>query len=369
MGAGYVPAMFKRGPIPPLVHGILDYLLAALLIAAPFLLPEYRDDSAARLDLTSVALSLGTILPGIYGLKQVAQDGVRLVPILAIVVGLAVGVAFVRRQRALADPLIDLRLFRVPAFSASLATNTFGFCLFLGVMLFVAQYLQLVLGLSPLWAGLWTVPTFGAFIVGSMATPLVLRRVRPATAMAAGLVVAAIGFGLLTRTEGGSALAVLVTGSVVLSLGLAPVFTSVTNLVLGAAPPEQAGAASGMSETSTEFGGALGIAVLGVVGTTVYRARTADTIPADVPPDAAEATRDTLGGAVASAGGLPGEVAAALLGTARDAFTSALHAVSATSAAVAAGLAVFVVVLLRTARPVGASEATGSGGGPGGTER
>jgi MFS transporter, DHA2 family, multidrug resistance protein len=375
--AVWATALSAGGAMGPLLGGVLldsfwwgaafligVPVMALLLAAAPVLLPEYRDTAAGRLDLTSVALSLATILPVIYGLKQLAQDGAGSVPFGSIAAGLLFGVAFVRRQRTLADPLIDLRLFRVPAFSASLATNTLGFFIFLGAMLFVVQYLQLVLGLSPLAAGLWTVPTFGAFIAGSMVTPMVVRRVRPATAMAGGLVLTAVGFGMLTQAD---SLAAVVTSSVVLSLGLAPVFTSVTNLVLAAAPPERAGAASGMAETSTEFGGALGIAVLGAIGTAVYRGRMADAVPASVPADAAEAGRDTLGGAVAVAAELPADVAAALLGPAREAFTGALHAASGVSAVVAAGLAVLAVVLLRDVRPAGAAGAVGPTGDAGAT--
>jgi MFS transporter, DHA2 family, multidrug resistance protein len=374
----WVTALSAGGAMGPLLGGVLlewfwwgaAFLIGVpvmvmLLVAAPFLLPEYRDTSAGRLDLTSVALSLGTILPVIYGLKQIAQDGLRTTPIVAILVGLAVGLVFVRRQRRLADPLIDLGLFRRPAFSVSLAANTFTFFIFLGVMLFVAQYLQLVLGLSPLVAGLWTVPIFIAFIVGSMLSPMIMGRFRPATSTAAGFAVTAVGFAMLTQVSGDSALAVLVAGSVVLSLGLAPVVTSVTTLVLGSAPPEKAGAASGMSETSTEFGGALGIAILGVVGTAVYRGQIADAVPAGVPADAVEATRDTLGGAVAAAGQLPDDVAAALLGPARDAFTSALHAVSGLAALIAFGLAVLTAVLLRNVGPAGgAAEPAGEPGEP-----
>ena len=90
---------------------------------------------------------------------------------------LVVGIAFVRRQTMLADPLIDLRLFRVPAFSASLAVYTLGILVLFGAFLFIFQYLQLVAGLSPFRAGLWTLPSFGAFIVGSMLAPVIVRRV------------------------------------------------------------------------------------------------------------------------------------------------------------------------------------------------
>ena len=322
-------------------------VMTVLLVLGPPLLPEYRDPSAGRLDLRSAALSLAAVLLVIWGLKQLAQDGLGLPPALSILAGLAVGMVFVRRQQRLTDPLLDLRLFRSPAFSAALATNTLDFFVAFAAFLFIAQYLQLVLGLSPMWAGLWTLPSSFGFIVGSLLTPLLVRRTRPAYVMAAGMALAAIGFGLLTQVNPGAGLAVLVTGSVVFSLGSAPMTTLATDLMVGTAPPERAGAASAISETSSEFGGALGIAILGSIGTAVYRGQMTDAIPAAVPSEAATAARDTLGGAVAAAGQLPEQLGATLLDTAREAFTQGLHLSFAISAAVAIGIALLVVALLR----------------------
>jgi MFS transporter, DHA2 family, multidrug resistance protein len=321
-------------------------VMALLLLLGPLLLPEYRDPEAGRLDLVSAGLSLAAVLLVIYGLKQLAQDGLGLSPVLSMLGGLGVGVVFVRRQQTLADPLLDLRLFRSPAFSAALATNVLDFFVAFAALLFIAQYLQLVLGLSPLQAGLWMLPSSLGFIVGSLLTPLLVRRARPAFVMAAGMVLAAVGFGLLTQLEG-TGLAVLVTGSVMFSLGSAPMTTLATDLMVGAAPPERAGAASGISETSSELGGALGIAVLGSICTAVYRHQMTGAVPATVPGEAAAAARDTLGGAVAAAEQLPGQVGAALLDTARQAFTQGVQLAFAISAAVAIGIAVLVAVLLR----------------------
>jgi DHA2 family multidrug resistance protein-like MFS transporter len=324
-------------------------VMALLLAVGPRLLPEFRDPEAGRLDLISAAESLVAVLAVIYGLKQIAQDGVGLTAVVAIAGGLAVGAAFVRRQERLADPLIDLRLFRVPAFSGALGANTLGFFVNFGIAVFIAQYLQLVLGLSPLEAGLWTVPWAGGFIVGSLLTPLIASRSSPASTMAGGLVLAAAGFGLLTQVDGDS-LATLVTGSVVLALGLAPVFTLAADLMVSAAPPERAGAAAGISETSSEFGGALGIALLGVAGTALYRGEVTDTVPADIPAGAAEAARDSLGGAVAAAEELSEPFATGLIDVAGEAFTQALQLAATLSAAVMVAAAALAWVLLRGVR-------------------
>jgi DHA2 family multidrug resistance protein-like MFS transporter len=325
-------------------------VMALLLVLGPWLLPEFRDPEAGRLDLLSAALSLVSVLAVIYGLKQNAQDGPGWLPVLSIAAGLAVGAIFVRRQRELADPLIDLRLFRVPAFSASLAAFALSIFVIAGIFLFIAQYLQLVLELSPLVAGLWTVPSSGGLIAGSMLAPLAVRRVRPAFVMAGGLALAAVGFAMLTLVDGTSGLAFIVIGSVVLALGVAPVGTLATDIIVGSAPPERAGAASGISETSAELGGALGIAVLGSIGTSVYRSEVADAVPSGVPPETAETARDTLGGAVAVADELPDRLGAGLLDAAREAFTQGLQLTAITSAALSLGVAILVMVLLRHVR-------------------
>jgi DHA2 family multidrug resistance protein-like MFS transporter len=180
---------------------------------------------------------------------------------------------------------------------------------------------------------------------------VLVRRLRPGLVIAGGFLLAAVGLGLLTQLGSAAGLPVLVAGSVVFSLALAPVVTLATDLAVGVAPPERAGAASAISETSAEFGGALGIAVLGVIGTAAYRSQVAEAVPAQVPPQAAAAARDTLGGAVAAAGQLPDQLGQALLDTARQAFTQGLQLAFASSAAVAIGTAILAAALLRHVRP------------------
>ena len=262
---------------------------------------------------------------------------------------------FARRQLTLADPMIDLRLFRARSFNAALATNLFGIFIVVGYFLFVAQYLQLVLGLSPLEAGLWSLPSAVGFIVGSNLAPRILRHIRPAYVVGTGLGMAAVGLAVLTQVGGSleADLAILVGASLVVSLGLAPVFTATTDLVVSSAPPERAGAASGISETGAELGGALGIAILGSIGVAVYRGALADTMPAGIPAEAAAVARDTLGGAMAAAAQLPAELGAALVDAAQQAFVRGMQLAVTLSAAVAVGVAVMATVLLR-AVPAGA---------------
>jgi DHA2 family multidrug resistance protein-like MFS transporter len=323
-------------------------VMALLLALGPVLLPEFRDPGAGRLDLLSAAQSVAAVLAVIYGLKRIAEHGPGWVPALAILVGLAVGAAFLRRQRGLADPLIDLKLFRIPAFSAALAVNVLGFSTCFAAFLFIAQYLQSVIGLTPLQAGLWGLPSALAFIAGSMLTPMIVRRFRPATVIVGGMAVSAAGFVLLALVDdAASPLAMLVTGSVVFSIGLTPVVALTTDLVLGVAPPERAGAAASMSETSSEFGGALGIAVLGSIVTAVYRSEVAGALPSGLTTEAADAARATLGGAVAVAEGLQGPPGAALLEAARAAFAQSFELVSGVSAVIAVAIAMLAAAMLR----------------------
>jgi MFS transporter, DHA2 family, multidrug resistance protein len=323
--------------------------MALLLMVGPFLLPEFRNPQSGRYDLLSATMSLLTVLAVIYGIKRIAEHGVQWLAIASIAAGIVLGVTFVYRQGKLAEPLIDLKLFRRAAFSASLATNTIGFFVMFGTFLLIAQYLQLVLGLSPFVAGLWTVPSSLGFTVGSMLTPVLARRASPAVVIAAGAVVAAVGFALLTQADAAGGLGVLVLGSVIFSIGLAPTYILATDLIVASSPPERAGAASAISETGTELGGAVGVAVLGSVVAAIYRTIMADAIPATVPAEAADVARATLGGALSIREQLPVQTAGELVASATAAFTYAFHV-----AAIVSAIAMIVIALLALARLRGA---------------
>jgi MFS transporter, DHA2 family, multidrug resistance protein len=354
---GMIMSCFAAGAaLGPLLGGVLlEYfawgsvflpnvpVMALLLVLGPRLLPEFRNPDAGRIDLISAVLSLVGILAVVYGVKELAQDGPGSLPALAIAAGAAVGVAFVRRQRRLADPLLDVELFRIRAFSTALTANVLGALVMYGIFFFTSQYLQLVLGLSPLEAGLWGLPGIGALMVTAMLVPKVVEHVRPGYVVAGGLAVTAVGFALLTTLDADAGLELLVPALVIASVGIAPSATLGTNLIVGAAPPERAGAASGVAETGNELGGALGIALLGSLGTALYRGQMEDAIPSGVAPTAARAARDTLGGAVGVADRLP----AVALDAANAAFAQGLHVVAATCAVLMAGMAIATAVLLR----------------------
>ena len=358
----WIAAYSAGGAIGPVLGGILlEFfwwgsvfligvpVMALLLLIGPRALPEYKDPNARRLDLLSAALSLLAILGVVYGLKLVAQDGLGTLPVASILVGIALGIVFVRRQLRLESPIIDVRLFRIRAFSASLASYFLGIFVVVGYFLLIGQYLQLVLGLSPLVAALWSLPSAIGFIVGSVTAPRYIHRFRPSVIMGGGMAVAAVGAVLLlgVRPSGDASLYLIVAASLVMSVALSPVITLATELIVGSAPPEQAGAATGVSETSGELGGALGIAILGSIGTAVYRSELADNMPAGIAADVADAARDTLGGAIAVAETLPGEIGAALVIAAQTAFVDAIHIVAIVSGVGAVLTAIAAAIALR----------------------
>lgn len=330
-------ASFSAGAIiGPLVGGVLIkyfhwgtvFLIAVppmilLLIIGPRMLPEYKAPDAGRLDIVSAVLSLAAVLSVIYGVKQMAEFGASLVTIAIMALGVGLGIIFVRRQGQLADPMIDLKLFRIPAFSASLTINLAGFMFLFGSFIFIAQYFQLVAGLTPLQAGLWSLPSAVAFTIASFVTPSLVGRFAPVQLIIGGMLLAALGFvGLATSRE----LIPIVLSSIVFSIGFTPVISLTTGLIVGSAPPERTGAASAMSETGAELGGALGIALLGSLGTAIYRSRMAGATLEGTSVQALDAARSTLGGALAAAGQNPSGPAGVFLTQARDAFMSSVQA-------------------------------------------
>jgi MFS transporter, DHA2 family, multidrug resistance protein len=359
----WIASFSAGGAIGPLIGGVLLHffwwgsvflinlpVMLLLLAVGPRLLPEFRDPQAGRPDILSAALCMATVLPVIYGIKRIAGHGADWMAAASIVAGFVIGAIFLIRQQKRPVPFIDFALFRQVTFSAALVVNIFGFFVAFGTFLLIAQYLQLVIGLSPLAAGLWSAPSGIAFIVGAMLAPRIANHLRPPHVIAIGFLIAALGFGLLTQTGTKYDLALVATAYAVFSLGLAPVFTLASDLIVSTAPPERAGAAAGISEMSTELGGALGIALLGSVVTFIYRGAVTDVVGSDLPPDAIAAARDTLGGAHSAAEGLPDQLGMALITLSRNAFIEAFQTTALVSAAIALLAAAGTALILGRAR-------------------
>ena len=330
-------------------------LMLLLLIVGPFLLPEFRDPGARQLDLASAALSLIAVLLLIYGMKHAAATGESVFSALFLAAGLVVGWIFIRRQLHLAYPLIELHLFRSLSFSMALVVGILAFFVNFGALFFVAQYLQLGLGLTPLDAGLWTLPSAMGFIASSVISPRIARGISPGIVVSGGFVLTSFGLALIAFFGSQSFIAVI-AGSVILSVGLAPVVILSTDLVVGAAPPERAGSASALSETSAELGGALGIAILGSVITVVYKARMASVASAGLTAASTAGARDSFAGALAIAEELPAHLAHSVIESARAAFIQGMQISAGIAAAVALTAAIIALTLLNQSSTTSGAE-------------
>ncbi|MFG2693146.1 MFS transporter [Kitasatospora sp. NPDC048407] len=349
----WATGQFAGGALGPVLAGVLlqhfwwgsVFLIAVppmllLLIAGPALLPEFRSDRAGRLDPAGVGLSLAAMMLLVYGIKQLAVDGISggasAWPAVAPVVGAVLGMLFVRRQLRVDSPLLDLRLLRSRPFTAVLVGLVLAGVAMAGTGLLVTQYLQNVLDHSPAVSAVLFAPMGIGVAVGTMTAPALARRMKQTTAIAGGLALSALGGLLLAAVDGDGALPLAMTGITVLALGTGPLFALGTGLVLGSVPPERAGSAASMSETGNYLGGSLGFALLGVLAAIVYR-------------HGMHGTSDSLAGAVAAAQQLPAEQGAALLRDAREAFTTALHVTGLAAAVIFAALAVLVLTMRQPA--------------------
>lgn len=321
-------------------------VMLVLLVAGVLLLPEYRNPQAGRLDVVSVALSLAAMLPLVYALKEIVKDGFGWLPGLCVVVGLVCGALFLRRQRTLEDPLVDLALFSNRAFGSSLGVITLSMCVMGSTFYLFTQYLQLVDGLSPLRAGLWLLPAAAVMLLGAGAIPQLAQRIRPGVLIGAGLLVSSVGLVVLAQVDADSSRWLLVVGFLIVMTGLTPIMILGVDMIVGIAQPEKAGGASALSETGSEFGIALGLATLGSVSTLVYRDEL-ENLPQGVPPEAAEAVRDTLATALAVSEELPAQLGGQVALAAQDAFVSGMRVSSLTGAAIVAVTALLALVLLR----------------------
>ncbi|TDU83346.1 DHA2 family multidrug resistance protein-like MFS transporter [Kribbella voronezhensis] len=300
--------------------------MVVLLIVGPILLPEYRNEQAGRIDGRSVLLSLAAILPAIHGLKHLASHGADAQAVVSLVAGGVFGWVFVRRQQRLAEPLVDVRLFTRRTFSVVLGSMMTYSMLSGGVMVFVAQYFQLVKGLTPLEAGLALVPGMVTSTIGFQLAPRLAQRIRPGILIPAGVAFTVAGMVVMSVA---TSTTVLVVAFAVEAFGPGALVILGTNLVIGSVPPEKAGMAGGLTQTSNEFGYSLGIAVLGSVVTAAYRSHMEGR------------GGNSLGEAVTK--GLPADV----LEQARHAFTSGLHLAAAITALTLAGMATLLAVTLR----------------------
>ena len=301
-------------------------VMVVLLLVAPVLLPGHTAVPGRRVDVLSAVLALGAILPVIDGIKSLAADGWSVAAVLTIAVGGVIGTVFVWHQRRLADPLVDLILLGERRFATSVSVNLMCMFAMLGNSILMTQYLQSVLGYSPLRAALWSLaPTVVVGAVAPLAAVAANRAGRPAV-IVAGLLVGAAGFVVLASSTGIHTLLPVLVGATLLAAGIVAATSMIADYVVGVAPADRAGATSGLLETTSELGGALGIAVLGSIVNVVFRTNLTDAGFDGEQPR-------TLTGALAAAHHLPADRAGTAIDAARVAFVDGLTAAAWAGAA------------------------------------
>ncbi|MCX6502067.1 MAG: MFS transporter [Microbacterium sp.] len=354
-------SMFSAGAaLGPVVGGILlehfawgsVFLLAVpvlvpLVVLAPLLVPESRDPAPGRVDAWGIVLSMGAMVPIVYGIKETAVSGLSTTVALSVAVGLGCGALFVRRQLRSDAPMLDMRLFTRGAFTGALLVNLLSVVALVGFIYFVAQHLQLIVGLAPLQAGLTLVPGLLAMIISGLAVVPIAARVSPAVVIPVALAFSVVGYLLVTLVAVGGGVGLLMIAFVSLGLGIGAAETVSNELILSSAPPAKAGAASAVSETAYELGAVLGTAVLGGILTALYR--TGLVVPAGIDAETAASARETLAGAVAASDAL-GTAGDGLREAAAAAFDGGVVVTSLIGAALVVVAAVIAATTLRRSR-------------------
>jgi DHA2 family multidrug resistance protein-like MFS transporter len=336
----WVASFSVGGAIGPVLGGVLLQhfwwgsvflisvpVMALLLVVGPIFLPEHRNLHADKIDITSAVLSLSAVLTTIYGLKGIATQGFAWSYTFCVAIGPSLGLLFVYQQARLRSPMVNLRLFGIPGFSAALVIYTLVSFVVCGSLYFVAQYMQLVIGLSPFKAGLWSVPFAVSLVVGSSVSAVATRYMSPFWIMNFGLITASIGFALLGFLRDVTTPATLSIMCCIYAFGAACVLTLSNDVMLGSVPVDEAGSASAISETASELGAALGIALLGSIGMVIYRIALGHV---DALGDTARF--GTLGAAVAAAHQLGGTAGDVILRESRSSFVQGFRVASVISA-------------------------------------
>lgn len=318
-------------------------ILLPLLVFTPRLVPESRDPNPGPFDPISIALALAAMAPTVWAIKSLAHDGVSIAALAGFGIGVVAAVLFVRRQNRSETPMLEMRLFRHAPFSSSVLANFLSIVGLIGLFFFVAQHLQLVLGLDPLMAGLVTAPGAIVSVIGGLVVVRLAQHFAPDRLIVAGLLLVAAGFILILLFRNDLTVAAIIASLVTLELGVGISQTISNDTIVSSVPPAKAGAASAVSETAYELGAVIGTATLGTVLTAFYR--TNIELPQGLSESAGHQAGESLGGAVAVAGELPAALGDRLLESARAAFDSGI----APTAAIAASLTLLAAVVVNRA--------------------
>jgi EmrB/QacA subfamily drug resistance transporter len=320
------------------VFGFSAVLGLAALVAAARIAPNSTSDRAG-LDVVGGVISALGLSALVYGIIEGPERGwTDALTVSAFVVALALLTAFCAWELRRANPLLDPRLFRLRGFAAGTASITVQFFAFFGFIFVILQYVQFVLGYSPLEAGVGLAPIAVMMMGLSPRVPRLVERFGPARVGPLGLLLMAAGFAILSRGGTDSSYWLLLGGLVPLGAGAALATTPATTAIVSSLPASKQGVASAVNDLAREVGGALGIAVLGSALTERYQAGVPDAI-AQAPAEFVARANDALPAALALAQRLGGE-GAALASRAQAAFVDGLGLamlIAAGSVAMAAG--------------------------------
>jgi MFS transporter, DHA2 family, multidrug resistance protein len=324
-------------------------VLAPVLLLAHRLVPESKDPNPGPVDLLSVAMCLITMLPLVWAVKTAAHDGFSPYVVVALVVASVTGYLFVRRQHRSDFPMLDVDLFRHGPFTASIVTNFMSVVGLVGFLFFIAQHLQLVLGMAPLAAGLVTLPGATASVIAGLAAVPLAKRFSARTLLIASMTPMCVGYLVLFAVPHHLTVPVVIGVSIALKVGIGLSQTISSDTVLSSVSPDKAGSASAMSETAYELGAVVGTAVLGTIITAYYRVNVV--LPPKLSAEQRTDARESIGGAMSVVPELPSHTAQQLTESARHAFDSGIGPAGLVAAACClVAMTIVRIVFTRTRR-------------------
>jgi EmrB/QacA subfamily drug resistance transporter len=321
-------------------------IVVVALIAGRFLVPESRDESAPRLDVRGFGLSIVGLTALVWGLIEAPGRGWTSPVVLAAFTGaVAVLAAFVAWELRAPEPMLDVRLFRNPRFSASSAAISLAFFALFGMIFFLTQYLQDVLGYSAFGAGLRTMPIAAGLVLGGPLSAALAARVGAKRVVAGGLAIVAGALWLLSLADATSGYGLIAGALVALGFGMANAMAPATDAIMGSLPAAKMSVGSAVNDTTRTAGGTLGVAVLGSLLSSGYRGDM-DAVTRQLPGPARDAAQDSLAGAMAVAGRIGGATGDRLAGAAQDAFVAGMHTAAIMAGIVALGGALVALAFL-----------------------
>jgi EmrB/QacA subfamily drug resistance transporter len=304
-------------------------LCAAAIAVGMLCVPQSRDPAAPRVDWTGAALSGVGLIALVWAIIEAPDKGWASGPVLGAGAAAAAALTvFVLQQRRAAEPLLDIRLFRDPRFTAASGTIAILFFALFGFLFVATQYLQFVLGLSPSAAGVRVLPYAGAMIVFAIGSPSLVTRFGTRRVITLGMLLFAAGLAVAATVASGGGYGRIAVAFVLMGAGMGLAGAPATESIMGSLPPERANIGSAVNDTSRELGGALGVAIVGSIMSSLYAGGLSAGVPA--------AARDSLGAAF--------ESGPAVADAAREAF---VHAMSWASIAVAAAAALGALIAWR----------------------